>query len=93
MSIRITWDANKRTQNLRKHGFDFEEAKFVFRGITYTFEDDRFSYDEQRFVTLGILRSDVVSIVNGESSHEIRIISFRKATRRETEIYFEAFGG
>lgn len=48
-----------------------------------------FSYSEQRFVTLGILAGIPVSIVHTESAHEIRIISFRKATHRETQIYFD----
>jgi hypothetical protein len=52
----------------------------VFDGATYTFEDDRFSYGEQRFVTLGLLAGVPVSVVQTENEHEIRIISFRKAT-------------
>jgi uncharacterized DUF497 family protein len=46
---------------------------------TFTFEDDRFSYAEQRFVTLGLLAGIPVSVVQTESENEIRIISFRKA--------------
>lgn len=60
-----------------------------FRGRYIHFEDDRFSYGEQRFVTLGLLAGIPVSIVHTESKHEIHIISFRKATRRETQIYFD----
>lgn len=48
-----------------------------------------FSYGEQRFVTLGLLAGIPVSIVHTENEHEIRIISFRKATRRETQVYFD----
>jgi|GEM_PF-871530 len=62
----------------------------VFEGMTYTFEDDRFSYGEQRFVTLGLLAGINVSVVHMENEHEIRIISFRKATKRESQIYFDA---
>lgn len=43
----------------------------------------------QRFVTLGLLAGIPVSIVHTENEHEIRIISLRKATRRETQIYFD----
>ena len=49
---------------------------------------DRFSYGEQRFETLGLLAGISVSIVHTETEHEIRIISFRKATNREAKIYF-----
>ena len=59
-------------------------------GATYTFEDDRFSYGEQRFVTLGLLAGIPVSVVHTESEHEIRVISFRTATKREAQIYFDA---
>ena len=57
-------------------------------GPTFTFEDDRFAYGEQRFVTLGLLAGIPVSIVHTENEHEIRIISSCKATSRETKIYF-----
>ena len=66
------------------------DARSVFEGMTYTFEDDRFSYGEQRFVTLGLLAGITVSVVHTESENEIRIISFRKATKRESQIYFDA---
>ena len=86
--MEFTWSETKRAANLRAHGLDFVDAPRVFEGLTFTFEDDRFSYGEQRFVTLGLLAGFPVSIVHTESDHEIRIISFRKATNRETDIFF-----
>ncbi|MFT3790360.1 MAG: BrnT family toxin [Rudaea sp.] len=83
------WSKAKRTANLKAHGLDFVDASRVFEGLTFTFEDDRFAYGEQRFVTLGLLAGIPVSIVHTENEHEIRIISFRKATHREEQIYFE----
>ena len=74
--------------NLRQHGLDFVDAPAVFEGLTFTYEDDRFAYGERRLVTLGLLAGIPVSIAHTESEHEIRIISFRKATRREAQIYF-----
>ena len=85
--MEFTWSETKRRANLKAHGLDFTDAPFVFEGVTYTFEDDRFSYGEQRFVTLGLLAGIPVSVVHTESEYEIRIISFRKATQRETHIY------
>jgi uncharacterized protein len=84
----FTWSESKRVANLKAHGLDFVDAALVFDGVTFTFEDDRFSYGEQRFATLGLLAGVPVSVVHTESDHEIRIISFRKATNRETQIYF-----
>ena len=54
-----------------------------------TYEDDRFRYEEQRFVTLGLFEGIPVSIVHTETKDRIHIISFRKATKRETAILFE----
>jgi len=87
--MEFTWSEAKRNLNLKNHGLDFVDALRVFEGVTFTFEDDRLSYGEQRFVTLGLLAGIPVSIVHTENKHEIRIISFRKATRRETQIYFD----
>jgi uncharacterized DUF497 family protein len=88
--MEFTWSETKRAANLRAHGLDFVDAPRVFEGATYTFEDDRFSYGEQRFVTLGLLAGIPVSVAHTESEHEIRVISFRKATKREAQIYFDA---
>jgi uncharacterized protein len=68
---------------------DFVDAPRVFEGPTFTFEDDRFAYDEQRFVTLGFLAGMVVSLIHTESSSRIHVISFRKATRNEEAILFK----
>ena len=87
--MNFAWSGKKRHLNLKSHGLDFVDAPVVFDGVTFTFEDDRFCYGEQRFVTLGLLAGIPVSIVHTENEHEIRIISFRKATRREAQIYFD----
>ena len=88
--MEFTWSETKRATNIKDHGLDFIDAQSVFEGMTYTFEDDRFSYGEQRFVTLGLLAGITVSVVHTENEHEIRFISFRKATKRESQIYFDA---
>jgi uncharacterized DUF497 family protein len=80
------WHEAKRRSNLGRHGLDFRDAGRVFAGLTFTYEDDRFAYAEERFVTLGFLGEVVVSIVHTESPALIRIISFRRATRREEAI-------
>ena len=86
--MEFTWSEAKRAANLKAHGLDFVDVPRVFEGVTYTFEDDLFSYAEQRFVTLGLLAGIPVSVVHTETDHEIRIISFRKATNREANIFF-----
>ena len=88
--MEFTWSEAKCATNIKTHGIDFVDAPRVFEGVTYTFADDRFSYGEQRFVTLGLLAGVPVSVVHTETEHEIRIISFRKASKRETQIYFNS---
>lgn len=56
--MRYTYDPKKRVANLKKHGYDFKHAPQVIESAaSVTFEDRRFDYDEQRFITLGMLRS------------------------------------
>ena len=86
--MRFEWDEVKRLQNLKDHGIDFVDAHKVFDGPTFTFEDDRFRYEERRFVTLGLLDGIPVSIAHTETEDLIRPISFRRATINETEILF-----
>ena len=86
--MRFTWSERKRAVNLKEHGLDFVDAPRVFEGLTFTYEDDRFAYGEQRFITLGLLAGVPVSVAHIESDDEIRIISFRKATSREARRFF-----
>ena len=87
--MKVVWHETKRRANLKKHGLDFTDAAHVLAGITCTFEDARFEYGEQRFVTLGMLRDTVVVMAHTETAREFRIISMRKATRHEQVIYFQ----
>ncbi len=87
--MRFEWDEAKRKSNLKTHGLDFADAELVFSGLTASYEDDRFPYNEQRFITLGLLRGVPVSIVHTEAQDVIRVISFRRATHYETAFFFE----
>jgi hypothetical protein len=86
--MRFTWSERKRAINLKEHGLDFVDAPRVFEGVTFSYEDDRLAYGEQRFITLGLLAGVPVSIAHTETDDEIRIISFRKATAREARRFF-----
>ncbi len=87
--MKFEWDEAKRLANVAKHGFDFVDAMAVFDDDIITIEDDRFEYEEQRFVTLGLLKGRVVVIVHTERGDVTRIISVRKATKNEARSYFE----
>ncbi|MDH3605282.1 MAG: BrnT family toxin [Candidatus Tectomicrobia bacterium] len=81
------WDEEKNQDNLANHGLSFEDAKLVLSGPCVNFDDDRFDYDEDRYLTLGLLQGRVVLIAYTWREDRIRIISMRKAMRREQEIY------
>lgn len=87
----ITWDHVKAEINFKKHGVSFEEAVTVIQSaLTVTVEDDT-SPDEQRFVTIGVsVKLRVLMVVHTyRDEEEIRIISTRKATKKEREVYEE----
>lgn len=87
--MRFRWEEAKRHGNLKKHGLDFSDAEAVFAGLTFTFADDRFDYGECRFTTIGRLDEVVVIIAHTETEKEVRVISMRKANKREQAQYFQ----
>lgn len=86
--MRFIWHEPKRQANLKKHGVDFIDSERVFAGPTFTFEDDREAYGEQRWVTLGLLGMKVIVTVHTETEDEIRVISMREATNDEQLLFF-----
>jgi uncharacterized DUF497 family protein len=88
--VRYSFDPAKQASHLKKHGFDFADAQRVIEsGKTVTFEDRRFDYGEERYVTLGPLGDTLVVVVTAETEDRIRILSMRKADRHEQAIYRE----
>ena len=90
--MRFEWDAAKNRSNFAKHGLDFADAELVFAGPCVTFVDDRFDYGEERFLTLGLLAGRLVVIAHAPRGEATRIISMRKANRREQKIYQKRLG-
>jgi uncharacterized protein len=84
----FAWDEAKRRAKVRKHGIDFVDAEKIFGGVPLTAEDTREAYGERRFLTLGLLDDQVVSVTHTERGNDIRIISIRKATKHEARYYF-----
>ena len=87
--MNFTWDEAKRQSNRVKHGLDFARAPQVFASETFTTPDERFAYDEARFITIGWLDATLVVIAHTEIHNMIRIISMRRATSHERRIYTE----
>jgi uncharacterized protein len=91
--MQFEWDEAKKRSNFAKHGLDFADAEQVLNGPCVTFADDRFDYGEERFITLGLLGGRVVVIAHAPGGDDItRIISMRKANRREQKIYQKRLG-
>ena len=87
--MNFEWDETKRLTNIKQHGIDFEEVENVFGDITVTILDDRFNYDELRWLTFGLLHGAVVVIAHTETDEVLRVISARKASKNEEETYFK----
>ena len=82
--MRFEWDEAKRRINLIKHGFDFVDAPAIFEQAHIIVLDDRFDYEEPRYVAFGLLRGEVVAVVFVDRPNDaIRFISMRKASSRE----------
>jgi uncharacterized protein len=85
------WDVRKAEGNLKKHGIDFREAATTFADpLSTTFPDNDHSENEHRFLTIGqSIRKRILVVAHTEEGDRIRIISARKATRREQGFYEE----
>ncbi len=88
--MEFDWDPAKNEANLKKHGISFDEAKYIFDGPILTRADDRKNYGENRDVSLGALSPDaVLVVVHTERNSKTRLISARKADRRERKVYYD----
>jgi uncharacterized DUF497 family protein len=85
------WDPRKAASNLRKHRVGFQEAATVFHDpLHLTFPDPDHSVLEQRFLTFGMsARGRVLVVAHADVGAEVRIISARRATKREKHGYTE----
>lgn len=88
----FVWDDHKNASNKRKHGISFEEAQTVFFDEkAIEFDDPDHSIKEERFILIGLSQSLKVLVVchcYRSDESRIRIISARKATKKEKGVYF-----
>lgn len=91
--MKFEWDEDKNSSNIQKYQVSFEEAKTVFDDPLHISKlDHRFSYFEERWITIGATENGKVLVVANlffdESGEEIiRIISARKASTKERDFY------
>ena len=90
--LSFEWDSEKANKNVKKHGISFEEAGLIFQDNSLIeFYDRAHSIDEKRIIAIGMV-NEILSVVYTER-HEstIRLISARKATKKEEVMYYEQF--
>ena len=89
--IKFEWDPAKAASNLKKHGVSFEEAQTVFYDeFAVQFFDEPHSSQEDRFLMLGMSSGAhllLVCLCERDGGGVIRIISARKATKKESSYY------
>ena len=85
------WDSSKAAANLKKHHVAFTEAATVFLDpLALTYQDPDHSEGERRYITLGeSTRGRVILVAHLDRGDRIRIISARRATRKEAHEYGE----
>ena len=93
--LRFEWDENKNAGNIEKHGLSFEEAKEVFDdNNAILFDDPDHSIDEERFLIIGVIKSNKICIVSHcyrDGDNVIRLISAREAVKSEKETYWRGW--
>lgn len=91
--VKFEWDENKNQANIKKHGISFEEAVTVFKdNSALILNDEIHSTDEDRFIIIGFsykLNILVVCHCYRQNETVIRIISARKSTKTERNVYLE----
>jgi uncharacterized DUF497 family protein len=90
----ITWDSKKAQTNIKKHGVSFEIASTVFNDPHHLSVLDSKDRGEERWATLGLAADKKTLVVvhtyfDSATDEFIRIISARKATRKERKSYEE----
>ncbi|MBF0315993.1 MAG: BrnT family toxin [Oligoflexia bacterium] len=89
--MKFEWDKSKALSNLQKHRVSFEEAATIFgdpRAVTIPDLDH--SDGEPREVTIGLSCNMIITVVSHTDRHgRIRIISARRATKKEQRVYLE----
>ena len=86
-AMEFEWDDAKSERNRRERGFDFATAALIFDGPVQTTFDDRRDYSEERVIAIGEINGEVVVVVYTDRGQVRRIISARRANRKERETW------
>ncbi len=86
MTIRFEWDELKNQRNSSERGLDFADAKILLSERVFFRVDDRKNYGEERLIATIPWQGRLVVVYTWRSADLIRIISFRKANKRERKV-------
>jgi hypothetical protein len=91
--MKFEWDTNKEKINIQKHGITFEQASYVFADLFALNQyDNEHSENEDRWILLGKSLNEMILVVvhtfrDNDGIEFVRIISARRATKREKQTY------
>lgn len=85
--MKLDWDEAKRQATLRTRGLDFADVARIEWDAAIVLDDDRRDYGERRQVCLGLLHGQLVVVAYTFRGDALRVISMRRANRRERRIY------
>ena len=85
--MRFVFDRDKDAINLAKHKVSLALAEVLFSGPRGSVADDRFDYGERRDVAYGLIAGRLFVCVYADGDEDRRVISLRKANRREAKRY------
>jgi uncharacterized DUF497 family protein len=83
------WDLAKSEATFKRRGIGFERAKHVFDGGRVEYEDLRRSYGEHRYVAIGEVEGNILTVVWTPRGRRRRIIAARSASKSERRAYHE----
>lgn len=96
--MQFIWDKKKNLANIKKHGISLETAIHVFDDpYLLSWIDNRYEYGEEGWVGLGAIYHEIVVVViytvkSNEDEETIRLVSARKAEKKECTYYFNSIG-
>ncbi len=85
--MEFEWDDEKSARTFRERGLDFKTAALIFAGDVVEFSDERRDYGEERLVAVGVVGDEVLVVVSTLRGPVRRIISARRANRKERELW------
>lgn len=91
--MEFEWDEDKNESNIEKHGIDFNDTMYIWEGPVAERSDPRNYRGETRFVAFGLLDGRLLAVVYTWRDGVCRIISARKANKRERKALDAAFPG